>query len=64
MANRMFKNDMSFKKFKNINVSIKLHSFVFYSPRDVNRIADNQFVCNPVDIPRTITHKKGSLMLI
>jgi len=36
----MFKNYMGFKKLKNVNISIKLHSFVHYSPRDVHRIAD------------------------
>jgi len=40
MKKTKFKNDMGFKKFKNINISIKLHSFVFYSPRDGHRIAD------------------------
>jgi len=28
------------KKVKNVKISIKLHSFVHYSPRDVHRIAD------------------------
>jgi len=43
-----------------IYLSIKMHSFVHYSPRDVHMIADKlnnaviQFVCNHVDIPRTI----------
>jgi len=32
----MFKNNMGFKKLKNINISIKVHSFVSYSPRDVD----------------------------
>jgi len=36
----MFKNDVGFKKIKNVNISIKLHSFVFYSTRDGHRIAD------------------------
>jgi len=81
----MFKNDIGFKKLKNVNISITLHSFVHYSPRDVHRIADKlnnvrflgtcmstglktnnhnalmhviHFVCNPVDIPRTIMHKR------
>jgi len=40
MKNMMFKNDMGFKKFKNLNISINLHSFVFYSPRDGDRIAN------------------------
>jgi len=35
-----FKNAMGFKKIENVNISIKLHSFVHYSPRDVHRIAD------------------------
>jgi len=44
-------------------LSIKLHSFVCYNPINVHRIADKfisalwLFVCNPVDINRTITHK-------
>jgi len=40
MKKTMFKNDMGLKIFKNVNISIKLHSFVCYSPRDVHRIAD------------------------
>jgi len=40
-------------------LSIKLHSFVHYSPSDVI-----QFVCNPVDIPRTIMHTECCLMVI
>jgi len=36
----MFKNDMGFQKFKNINISIELHSFVCYNPWDVHRIVD------------------------
>jgi len=43
MKKTMFKNDMGFKKFKNINISI-------------TRVI--QFVCNPVDIPGTTTHKR------
>jgi len=31
---------MGFKQFKNINIIIKLHYFVFYSPRNGHRIAD------------------------
>jgi len=38
----MFKNDTCFKKIKNVNKSIKLHSFVHYNPRDVHRIADKK----------------------
>jgi len=38
MKKTMFKNDMYFNKFKNVNISIKLHSFVCYSPRDVHMI--------------------------
>jgi len=30
----MFKNDKGFKKDTNINISIKQHSVVFYSPMD------------------------------
>jgi len=51
----MFKNDMGFKKFKNVIISIKLHSFMCYSPR-ITRVI--QFVCNPMEIPRTITHER------
>jgi len=40
MKKTMFKNDMSFKKLKNVNIRIKLRPFVHYSPRDVHRIAD------------------------
>jgi len=40
MKKTMFKNDVGFKKFKNVNISIKRHSLVCYSPRDVHRIAD------------------------
>jgi len=40
MKKTMFKNDMGFKIKKNVNISINLHSFVHYSPRDVHRIAD------------------------
>jgi len=40
----MFKNHMDFKKYKNINISIKLNYFVFYSsPRDGHMIADKYF---------------------
>jgi len=40
MKKTMFKNDMAFKKLMYVNISIKLHSFVHYSRRDVHRIAD------------------------
>jgi len=36
----MFKNYIGFKKYKNINISIKLHSVACYSPMNINRIAD------------------------
>jgi len=45
-------------------LSIKLQSFVHYSPRDVHRIVDKlnnaryDYVCNPVDIPRITMHKR------
>jgi len=32
MKKTMFKKDMGFKKFTNVNISIKLHSVVCYSP--------------------------------
>jgi len=32
----LFKNNLGFKKFKNINISTKLHYFVFYRPRIAN----------------------------
>jgi len=38
---------------------IKLHSVVCYSPINGHRITRViQFVCNPVDINRTITHNR------
>jgi len=40
IKNTMFKNDMGYKKYKNVNISFKLHSVVCYSPMDGNRIAD------------------------
>jgi len=50
----MLKNDMGFKKLKNIN---KLHSFcIVVLGMSTTRII--QFVCNPVDTPRTITHTR------
>jgi len=40
MEKTIFKNDMGFKKIKNINWSIKLHFFVFDSPRDGHKLVD------------------------
>jgi len=64
----MFKNYMGFNKLKNVNISIKLHFFVLYivlgmstglQTNNHNALTHViQVVCNPVDIPRTITHKR------
>jgi len=47
-------NDVIFWKCRNL--SIKLHSFVHYSPRNVHRIADARYDYLSVDIPRM--HKR------
>jgi len=45
-------------KKREVYLNIKVHSVVCYSPINVNRNAEIQFVCNPVDINRTITRKR------